>query len=45
VLVRPGWLRALLDCQREPGAVMVVPVILEAPSRIHTAGNSLYITT
>ena len=44
VLVRPGWLRALLDCQRETGAVMVVPVILEAPSRIHTAGNSLYIT-
>ena len=44
VLVRPGWLRPLLDCQRETGAVMVVPVILEAPSRIHTAGNTLYVT-
>src|ERR1700730_3722765 len=44
VLVRPGWLRGLLECQRETGAVMVVPVILEAERRIHTAGNSLYIT-
>lgn len=43
VLVRPGWLRALLDCQRETGAVMVVPLILEAETEIHTAGNSLYI--
>ncbi len=44
VLVRPGWLRALLDCQRETGAVMVVPVILETPTCIHTAGNTLYLT-
>jgi glycosyltransferase involved in cell wall biosynthesis len=44
VFVRPGWLRGLLDCQRETGAVMVVPVVLETERRIHTAGNSLYIT-
>jgi GT2 family glycosyltransferase len=25
VFVRPGWLKGLLDCQRETGAVMVVP--------------------
>jgi glycosyltransferase involved in cell wall biosynthesis len=43
VLVRPGWLRALLDCQRETDAVMVVPVILETETRIHTAGNTLYV--
>lgn len=44
VFVRAGWLKGLLDCQRETGAVMVVPLILETESRIHTAGNSLYIT-
>ncbi len=44
VFVRAGWLRGLMECQRETGAVMVVPVILEAEQRIHTAGNSLYIT-
>jgi GT2 family glycosyltransferase len=44
VFVRSGWLRGLLDCQRETGAVMVAPLILETESRIHTAGNSLYIT-
>jgi glycosyltransferase involved in cell wall biosynthesis len=44
VLVRPGWLSALLDCQRETGAVMVVPVILESETEIHTAGNTLYVT-
>ncbi len=44
VFVRSGWLRGLLDCQRETGAVMVVPLILESETRIHTAGNSLYIT-
>jgi glycosyltransferase involved in cell wall biosynthesis len=44
VLVRPDWLRALLDCQRETGAVMVVPVILESETKIHTAGNALYVT-
>lgn len=42
--VRPGWLEALLRCQRETGAVMVVPLILETPHRIHTAGNDLYVT-
>jgi len=44
VFVRSGWLKGLLDCQRETGAVMVVPLILETESRIHTAGNALYIT-
>lgn len=42
--VRPGWLEALVRCQQETNAVMVVPVILERPDRIHTAGNDLYIT-
>lgn len=37
-----GWLDALVDCQRETGAVMVVPLILEAPGRIHCVGNDLY---
>ena len=44
VFVRAGWLRELLECQRDTGAVMVVPLILEAEQRIHAAGNSLYIT-
>jgi len=44
VFVRSGWLRGLLECQRETQAVMVVPVILETERRIHTAGNTLYIT-
>ena len=43
VLVRPGWLGALLDCQRDTGAVMVVPVILERETQIHCAGNTLYV--
>ncbi len=42
--VRPGWLEALLTCQQETGAVMVVPIILETERRIHTAGNDLYRT-
>ena len=42
--VRPGWLMALLECQRDTDAVIVVPVILETPERIHTAGNSLYVS-
>ena len=41
---RAGWLDALLACQRETGAMMVVPLILERPRRIHCAGNDLYIT-
>mgnify|MGYP001204867829 CR=1 FL=1 len=41
---RPGWLEPLLACQRETGAMMVVPLILERPRRIHCAGNDLYIT-
>jgi len=43
-LVRPGWLAPLIRCQQETGAVLVVPVILETPEKIHTAGNDLYIT-
>jgi len=43
--VRPGWLQALLECRRETDAMMVVPLILERPRRIHCAGCDLYITT
>ncbi|MBI4341876.1 MAG: glycosyltransferase [Candidatus Omnitrophica bacterium] len=42
--VRPGWLAALLECERATGAVLVVPVILETPEVIHTAGNDLYVS-
>lgn len=41
---RPNWMEALLQCERETGAVMVVPLILETQERIHTAGNDLYIS-
>jgi glycosyltransferase involved in cell wall biosynthesis len=44
VLVRPGWLRPLVECQQDTGAVMVVPVILESETEIHAAGNTLYVT-
>lgn len=44
VFVRAGWLAAMLDCQRDTGAVMVEPVVLETKKRIHTAGNDLYVT-
>ena len=44
VYVRPGWLKALLKCQAETAAAMVVPLILETEERIHTAGNDLLIT-
>ena len=40
----PGWLGALITCQQETGAGMVVPLVLEKPRKIHTAGNDLYIT-
>jgi glycosyltransferase involved in cell wall biosynthesis len=41
--VRPGWIEALVRCQNETGAVMVVPLLLESEHRIHAAGNDLYI--
>lgn len=44
VFVRPGLLEGLMQCQRETSAVQVVPIILETERRIHTAGNSLYVT-
>ena len=44
VFVRPGWLFPLIQCQRETGAAMVVPLVLEEGERIHTAGNDLFIT-
>ncbi len=44
VLVRPGWLGALIRCQVETGAAMVSPLILDAKDKIHTAGNDLLIT-
>lgn len=43
-IVYPGWLSALITCQQETEAGMVVPLILEKPRKIHTAGNDLYIT-
>ncbi len=42
--VRSGWLGALVRCQQETGAVMVAPLVLETPRKIHTAGCHLYIT-
>ena len=44
VYVRPGWLEALVRCQQETGAVMVIPNMLETERKIHTAGNDIYIT-
>ncbi len=44
VYVRPGWLKALIDCQSETGAAAISPLILESPTKIHAAGNVLYIT-
>jgi GT2 family glycosyltransferase len=43
VFVRPGWLGPLVRCQNETGAAMVVPLILEAETVIHTAGNAFYV--
>lgn len=40
---RAGWLEALVVCQRDTGAGIVVPVILERPDVIHCAGNDFYI--
>jgi hypothetical protein len=42
--VRPGWLEALVRCQQQTNAVLVVPIVLETPRRIHAAGNDLHIT-
>lgn len=44
VFPRDGWLEPLLRCQRETGAGLVVPLMLEDAHRIHTAGNSLFVT-
>jgi len=44
VYVRPGWLPPLIRCLDETGAGFVVPLVLEAPTIIHTAGNDLMIT-
>ena len=44
VYPRSGWLEPLLRCQKETGAAMVVPVILEPGDKIHTAGNDLFIS-
>ncbi len=43
--VRLGWLEAIVKCQQETGAALVVPIILEPPRKIHTAGNDLYVTS
>jgi hypothetical protein len=44
VYVRPNWLDPLLQCQRETGADLVVPVVLDRNDLIHTAGNDFFIT-
>ncbi len=44
VFVRPGWLGALIRCQRDTGVSMVSPLILDRDDMIHTAGNDLFIT-
>ena len=44
VYVRPNWLGPLIQCLDETGAGFVVPVVLETPTLIHTAGNDLLIT-
>jgi GT2 family glycosyltransferase len=43
--VRAGWFEALIKCQRETGAMLTVPLILERPRRIHCAGCDLYVTS
>ena len=44
VLVRPGWLEAMIRCQVETGAAMVAPLILDAKDKIHAAGCDILIT-
>jgi glycosyltransferase involved in cell wall biosynthesis len=44
VYVRPNWLGALMQCERETKAAMVAPLVLETETRIHTAGTDLYIS-
>lgn len=44
VYPRAGWLSALLRCQEETGAGLVVPLMLENQRTIHTAGNRLLVT-
>jgi glycosyltransferase involved in cell wall biosynthesis len=43
VYVRPGWLEPLVRCQRETGAALVSPLILDRNDLIHTAGNDFFI--
>ena len=47
VLVRPGWLDALVRCAEETGAAMVCPLYLEGEPGaeiVHTAGGAARIT-
>ena len=44
VFVRPGWYEPLVKCQLESGVEMVTPIVLDRQNRIHTAGNSFFIT-
>jgi glycosyltransferase involved in cell wall biosynthesis len=39
-----GWLEPLLECQRDTGAVMVAPLLLEPDRTIHCAGCDLLVT-
>jgi glycosyltransferase involved in cell wall biosynthesis len=44
VYVRPGWLEGMMRCQRETGAAMITPIILDRDDRVHTAGNDFFVT-
>ncbi len=44
VLVRAGWLGALLECQAQTGASLATPLVLDRNDLVHTAGNDLFIT-
>ena len=42
-MVRPGWLEPLVARLRESSAAVVTPLILEADTVIHAAGNDFYV--
>lgn len=43
VFVRSGWVEPLIACQKETGASLVAPLVLDRQNMIHTAGNDLYV--
>jgi len=44
VQAKPDWLKAMLDSQKEAGAALVSPLVLESEKKIHTAANHIYVT-